>query len=455
MRSLNSWSLRLRILSLSAIVTLICVVAGGYITRALVERENDFNKRMRPHARNYIIMRELIKDTGISAPDVFRIIEKQPNKRTPYLVMLVDAKANLVDFYPEPFPMDAEKSRIKKYQISPGYYVIYYNRGFGRVSGSSPFRFRGGPNRVLAPPGAHVVGIVAVGVSILVGLLLSTIFLTMYVRGKSQQAEVVISKLRSGDLKARFKINQVDESSLLMQKFNEMADQIEELVSNLRSTEKARMILLQELAHDLRTPVASLKNLQELLLEKGHLMDEDKRRHAQGLAVKEVLYFERLVEDLLFLSGVNDPRYSGNFKQLSLKQLIAQEVELFESDKIQFEIVTETEAMISGDEHLLRRLIKNALSNASKFAHSRVEISLSRTEETTVVAITDDGPGIDAAQIKLFGEKKYSRRIEEANANISIGLGSVIMKKIMSLHDGKMVVENVRPTGLRIIFSFS
>ena len=449
MKSLKSFSFSLRLLLLSALITLVCVIAGGYIFRTLVEREKEFDKRMRPNGNSYKVMRELAKKTKLSTPDLFKIVEKQKDRRSPFQAVLLNGKNEILDYAPAEFAPPDDFKDLEKFQVGPDYYIVYKDMGFKPHGG----RHRRGPPPG-PPPGVQLVGMIAIVVSILVGLGLSVIFLSLYIRRKSQEAEVVISKLRGGDLKARFKVNQVNESSELMQKFNEMADQIEELVSNLRSTEKARMVLLQELAHDLRTPVASLKNLQEILLEKGHLMEEDKRRHAQGLAVKEVHYFERLVEDLLFLSGVNDPRYSGNFKLVTINHLFHDAVELFETDKVHFEFIADTELTLSGDEHLLRRLIKNALSNASRFAKSRVQIHLSQDSEAIRIAISDDGPGLDPAQLDTFGHKKYSRAMQSSNDNISIGLGSVIMKKIMSLHDGDLKVENLSGSGLKLTLIF-
>ena len=434
---------------------MVSVVAGGYIFRALVEREKEFDKRMRPNGNSYKVMRELAQRTKLSTPELFKIVEKQKERRSPFQAVLINGKNEIIDFAPSEIAPPRDFSDLVKFQVGPDYFVVYKDMGFkppGGRHGPPHGKHHGSPHG--PPPEARLVGAISIAVSILVGLGLSVIFLSLYIRRKSKEAEIVISKLRGGDLKARFKVNQVNESSELMQRFNEMADQIEELVSNLRETEKARMVLLQELAHDLRTPVASLKNLQEILLEKGHLMEEDKRRHAQGLAVKEVHYFERLVEDLLFLSGVNDPRYSGNFKPVTINHLFHDAVELFESEKVHFELLADSEITLTGDEHLIRRLIKNALSNASRFAKSRVQIQLIKGVDSVQIAISDDGPGLDPAQLDKFGHKKYSRAMQASSDDISIGLGSVIMKKIMSLHDGDLKVENVAGSGLKLILIF-
>ena len=290
---------------------------------------------------------------------------------------------------------------------------------------------------------ALITAIVAMGVSILAGLGLSFLFISIYMRRRSNEAERIIGKLKAGDLKARFEIKHNDETNQLMLKFNDMADQIESLVDNLRHTESTRTKLLQELAHDLRTPVASLKNLQEMLLEKGHLLSEEKKTHVQALAIKEILYFERLVEDLLFLSGVNDPRFGESFTEVNLAELLQEEGELFETDKVKVVYDIEENLTVTGETHLLTRLIKNSLSNASRFADSQIRISLHAKNEGVILTVTDDGKGLTAEELTQFGEKKFSRQYLDSNSeHISIGLGSVIMKKIISLHDGEMSVQN-------------
>lgn len=463
MSSIKSWSLRLQLLGLSALIVLVCIFAGGYITRELLEREKsierDFNKRMRPHDRHAIMIKELV-GKGLDPHEAFRIIEKTANHHAPYTSYLIDKNKKVIDSFPEDAPANPDLNHCKKIPLGYDIFLAYpkEEKRFGPPpegpppfgpKGGGPDHFRGPP-----PPGARLIGIVAIAASVIVGLGLSIIFLTFFVRRKSREAEQVILKLKSGDLKARFKISQVDESSLLMRRFNEMADQIEELVNNLRTTEKARVLLLQELAHDLRTPVASLKNLQEMLLDKGHLLDEEKKRHAQFLAIKEVQYFEHLVEDLLFLSGVNDPRYSSHLKNLELSPLIEEISEGFENDKIKIELHQENDLHVLGDEHLLRRLIKNALSNASRFARKLISIQIIGHDNQVLVRIIDDGPGIPEKDLAQFGLKKFSRHMEESKDNISIGLGSVIMKKIMSLHDGDMSVQNHADGGLVLTFKF-
>jgi signal transduction histidine kinase len=445
LKSWSKWSLRFKLLTLSTLITIICVVAGGFITRELTERERKLQFNMGPHEHNYSVMNKLLSSGKFTALEAFAIVELDKSQRSPHRSYLLDHKDVVVAKNTNRGFGDDEPdfSKVEKLKLGPDYFIVYQ-----RPSGPPPGGFHGGGPRHGPPPGMQFIGLVAIAVSIIVGLALSILFLTIFVRKKSSQAEEVIARLKAGDLKARFKVGDTDEVNQLMMRFNDMADQIENLVSNLRNTEKARMIMLQELAHDLRTPVASLKQFQEILLFKGHLLDEEKKKQTQLLAMKEIHYFERLVEDLLFLSGVNDPKYSASFRAVDLNDLISEEIEAFENEKIAITKISTGAEIVQGDAHLLKRLLKNALSNALKHATSKIEVVLSENENDIVIEVKDDGPGMKESDLAIFGEKKFSRQVD---SNISIGLGSVIMKKIISLHDGSLNVQNQSIGGLHVI----
>lgn len=436
MKFWNSLSIYTRWLTVSALITTFCVASGLYIARRLTDREMERN---RPFHGSYQVdlIKKITSKTSIGPEEAFDLTMNFPQHR----------------FIPPTYLMDPQDKIVRKHiphhvkEFNPDIRVPVGN-GYSMMF-SSLFRGPKGP-----PPDAIIIGTISMAASIVAGLGLSIIFLNLYVRKRSIQAENVINLLKTGDLKARFEITATDEAGELMVKFNEMADQIESLVENLRHTESSRKKLLQELAHDLRTPVASMKNLQEMLLEKGHLLDEEKRTQVQTMAVKEVTYFERLVEDLLFLSGVNDPRYSTDFRPIEIATVIEEELELWEKPDLKIHFKADPNLLITGDQHLITRLIKNALSNSSRYAFKDIHVTLKNLPEGIILKILDDGPGLKEEEVTQFGQKKFSRKfLDSDHSHISIGLGSVIMKKIMDLHEGSMSVQNHSP-GLEITFIF-
>jgi signal transduction histidine kinase len=283
-------------------------------------------------------------------------------------------------------------------------------------------------------------------VSVLLGIALSMILLFRGLRNSAVLADNVIAELQSGNLKARFPVKRMDEIGRAMSRFNRMADEIERLVEQLKGVEKSRMFLLQELAHDLRTPVASLKNLLETLYSKGDAVALKLREELLSLALKETDYFEHLVEDLLILAQVTEPRYQTKSEQVAVNELLDYEVDSLAAQKSVrlHKDISPQKVLVSGDVHMLRRMIRNGLENAFSFAQNEVSVKL-LSEKTGMVSILieDDGKGFSEESLQAYGERRVSRMlIKDKTERLSVGLGSVILKTVASMHGGSVKVEN-------------
>ena len=281
---------------------------------------------------------------------------------------------------------------------------------------------------------------------IILFVLTSSALLVMYfLKRQASVAKNILGALKSGDLKARFPITKIDQASELMLEFNQMADEIEKLVVDLRDVDQMRRKLLQELAHDLRTPVASMKSLLEGLLYQGERMNKEMRDDNLQLSLKEVDYFHHLVEDLLFLSGVHDLKYRGKFASVDVCDVIQHEVQVLnETHKnIKVNFVCDDFYFLAADHHLFQRLMKNALSNAVSNAETSVSAKVMSNESSIVIEITNDGNSLSAEDIATFGKKRATRRINETSSGkISVGLGAVIMAKICEIHSAEMKIKN-------------
>ena len=299
-----------------------------------------------------------------------------------------------------------------------------------------------------------------------------SLFLLLFLmRQKARLANSVISELQNGNLKARFPIKKLDEFGQTMLSFNRMADEIELLVERLKSTEQSRKVLLQELAHDLRTPIASLKNLIETQVSRRGQLTEEIKTELMGLSLKEVEYFQRLVEDLLFLARADDPRYQEGTERVNLLDLLDEEIEVISAQttpqKISIDMTRDphsSPALMWGDQHLLQRLFRNALDNAISFAKEKIDIIVDLNDsQILTVTIRDDGAGLTSDALHSFGKRRISRMIETTSTGrLSVGLGSVIMQTIALLHRGSVTIQNLTQSDglcvgaeLKIVFSRS
>lgn len=288
-------------------------------------------------------------------------------------------------------------------------------------------------------------------------VLIHTIF-----KVQAKKAADVLRALKLGDLKARFPISKIAESNELMLEFNQMADEIEKLVVDLRDVDSLRRKLLQELAHDLRTPISSMKSLLESLVYQNDKMREDQKIDNLQMSLKEVDYFHHLVEDLLFLSGVHDLKYRGKFSSVDVVDIIQHEVQIYNeaNKKIRVSFIYEQFSFVKADQHLFQRLMKNAISNAVENASTSVLVNLIEDNDNLIIKISNDGAAMDVEEIKTFGKKRATRKIiENSDGKISVGLGAVIMNKICEIHSAEMSITNNpregKIDGVTLAFHFS
>lgn len=281
---------------------------------------------------------------------------------------------------------------------------------------------------------------------------LSLLMVFFYLRNKSREARRVLLKMESGDLKARFQIKNFDEMGSLMLDFNRMAAEIERLVGRIKETEQARKMFFQEISHDLRTPLTSLRAAIDTMATHWEDMPESHRKEVIQLSQMEISYFMGLLENLLFISEIDEPRYKMTTERVDIKQVLGEEIRTHRAlvipgeSKIDWKLEladSNLEYPVSGDLQLIRRLFKNIIDNASRFAKTTIAVSVKERDGGVVVEVCDDGPGITKEQIAEFG-KGSSRRVVNGSSqsHISLGLGSVIIQKIIELHQGKFLIKS-------------
>lgn len=299
-------------------------------------------------------------------------------------------------------------------------------------------------------------------ITVCVALLFALTITFLYLQKKSNEAKAVLLKLEKGDLKARFEIKSFDEFGSLLLDFNRMAEQIEKLVGRVQETEKTRRNLLQELGHDLRTPLTGLNTSFETLKNYWPQMQESQKNEMLTVMGDEIAYLSDLLEKLMTISNLEEPRYRSDADLLDLKALISQEVTSREQNKIHMphlrweftHSLTNEDPRFVGDPHLILRMIRNAMDNAARFAKSTIALRLTESEGELCLTIEDDGPGFTPESLESFGRRlEHRMRKNAAEKTFSLGLGSVIMKTIAELHGGKVHVANtsrLRPGSARV-----
>lgn len=156
------------------------------------------------------------------------------------------------------------------------------------------------------------------------------------------------------------------------------------------------------------------------------------------------------------------PRYRTSFGEVNLEDVLKEEMGTCKKgdprerdEALVWRMEPGPEAFrVPGSPVLLRRMFRNAFSNARRHASSLVLVSISRSDGPSgpriLVRIADDGPGITPEAIAHFGQRG-SRRLategERSDPEISLGLGSVIIERVARLHGGQIRIRNLREAG--------
>ena len=271
-----------------------------------------------------------------------------------------------------------------------------------------------------------------------------------YLSSKGQEATEVLRSFTRGQLDAQLRIRKWERSFELLHEFNRMANQLKNLFLRNRNLELSRSELLTELAHDTRTPIASLRSALDTLGEFHVQMNQKQLEQILDHMNQDLAYFSNLIEDLFLLSELDSMEDAPPNDTVNLSQLLSASVDLVfhrsnttTKDSLCIKTALNENCTIAGDGHLIQRMLQNFLENARRYAIKNVLVELRISETLAHIAIQNDSRPLSETELKSWGEKRKSRIInnQRTQAHTSLGLGSSIGCRIAALHGGHARIE--------------
>jgi len=249
-----------------------------------------------------------------------------------------------------------------------------------------------------------------------------------------------------GDLAARVPpTRRRDELGSLARSFNSMADRIQTLLV-------AERRLLQDVSHELRSPLARLAFAVELA------RTAPDRQAAINRLKREVDCLSGLVASLVEITRAEGDPLAHRFETLHVEDVLADVVDScsLEAEATGCRILTagSTASEIRGDRELLRRAFDNVVRNAVRYSPSggAVEVSCREQAGRAIVEVRDHGTGVPEQLLGKIFEPFF--RVDESRqtATGSVGLCLSIVRRILELHQGMVSAQNASP-GLRVTMS--
>lgn len=235
-----------------------------------------------------------------------------------------------------------------------------------------------------------------------------------------------------------------DEFDRLAANLNEMLDRIARLVASVREVS-------DNIAHDLRSPLARLRSRLELTLaDEG---DEEAYRRAIGRTIEEADALLKTFNSLLRIARLEAGVETGQIETFDLDGLIGDVAELYaplaEERRVALDAEPGDAGRIGGDRDLLFQALANLLDNAIKFspAGGTVAIAARSRGEAVEIAVADGGPGIPDTLKERVTERFF--RIEASRNAPGAGLGLSLVAAVAERHGGSLKLGDNEP-GLRV-----
>lgn len=264
-------------------------------------------------------------------------------------------------------------------------------------------------------------------------------------------------KIGKNDLDFQVRQTSSDELGRLCGSFETMRASLEENNRAMWRAVEERRRLNAAFAHDLRTPLTVLQGYSDYLLEGLPTEKIDlKKAGATVVTMKQNLTrLQQYVESMNSIQRLEELSISP--AEISFSALCGQLRETAEilRGKEGFSLTAQGEGSLLLDQELFFRVFENLMSNAGRYAKSKVEISLTRQENTLSLRVADDGPGFPPEALKRGTDPYYRGEKSEAEEGTPhFGLGLTICKTLCEKHGGSLLLQNKPSGGAQVTADF-
>ncbi|MPW24454.1 hypothetical protein GC105_01430 [Alkalibaculum sp. M08DMB] len=238
---------------------------------------------------------------------------------------------------------------------------------------------------------------------------------------------------------------------------NDLSISMNELADRLDYQEHLRKRMTTDMAHELRTPIATIQSHIEAFIDGVWVPSVEKL----SIVHDEVNRLTKLINELSDLSLIESDDIKLNKSSVNMSLLLNNILKTFEplfiSKNININNEIPKNIELSGDEEILQRVFINILSNAFKYTNENgnVRINVVQIGDVINIVIEDTGIGIPKEDIKHIFERFYRSDISRNRVSGGTGIGLTISKALIQAHGGNIKVESEEGIGTRVIITLN
>jgi len=236
-------------------------------------------------------------------------------------------------------------------------------------------------------------------------------------------------------------------------------DMLKEMADRLEQLNQTKNKFLGIAAHDLRSPLGSVRGFSRLLIEEldGQLSSD--QQEFLDIISQQSKHMLALVDDLLDVAVIESGKLDLRIRKDSVIEMVEKRIRLFQHkiNKKGIDITTHFDniPIIAFDRTRIAQVMDNLLSNAVKFSpeSGKIIVQVLKLEDRIRIDVIDEGPGIPLEhQPHIFGAFQKFRK-KHAGSEKSTGLGLSIVKRIVEAHDGNIRVLSEPGKGTTMSFT--
>lgn len=275
-----------------------------------------------------------------------------------------------------------------------------------------------------------------------------------------------IEEISKGNLDYRIDYDSTNEIGVTVKALNEMAARLKESIRQRNEIDESRKQMTAGIAHDLRTPLTSIKGYVEGLRDGIANTPEKQKEYIQTI-YNSANDIERLLNELQTISLLERRSLELNKQEINLHEFLTDYVAdaQFTAKKNNFEIIykepkdDDKNITVSLDPARFSRVLMNIVSNSIKYAskarNGKLTITLNGYDKSVIIALEDNGIGISDKNISHIFETFY--RADQARTRVSdgSGIGLAVCKEIIEQHGGHIWATSTEGEGTTILISLN
>jgi PAS domain S-box-containing protein len=220
----------------------------------------------------------------------------------------------------------------------------------------------------------------------------------------------------------------------------QIGDELAGLAAQLSEESRRKNEFLAMLAHELRNPLAPIKNAVQLM---GMLPISDEVEDLRNMMARQVEQLVRLIDDLMDISRIGRGKITLTKEIVDVKSIIDAAVEssqpLIRDNGQELIVSTSTQnAFLNADAARLTQVVTNLLNNASKYSDAgrRIELTTTREKEKIVIRVKDNGSGIAPDKLSDIFEMFAQAGTSTERGTAGLGIGLTLVRTLVELHGG-------------------